>query len=186
LPSTWLELYVAIDIPAPVSHILLVAGISDSPFAVLTAVVAPAILTNACSVLSLGTGNRIARVVDRTRLIVHELASLSAGTPEYRWRVGQLDLLRTRSNLLLKALRLFYLSLGSFAASALLSVVGASLVYYDLHYAFQACAVVALAVGVMAVTGLVTGCLMMVRETTLAVTSVKEEVEYAVQRFGAK
>ena len=36
-----------------------------NPFAVLTAVVAPAILTNACSVLALGTSNRLARVVAR-------------------------------------------------------------------------------------------------------------------------
>jgi len=35
--------------------------VSDSPFAVLTAVVAPAVLTNASSVLCLGTGNRLAR-----------------------------------------------------------------------------------------------------------------------------
>ena len=42
---------------------------ADNPFAVLTAIVAPAILTNACSVLSLGTSNRIARVVDRTRVV---------------------------------------------------------------------------------------------------------------------
>ena len=34
-------------------------GLNENPFAVLTAVVAPAILTNACSVLSLGTANRI-------------------------------------------------------------------------------------------------------------------------------
>jgi hypothetical protein len=161
-----------------------VATIGDSPFAVLTAVVAPAILTNACSVLSLGTGNRLARVVDRTRTIVHELGSLAEGTPDYQWRVRQLDRLRGRGNLLLKALRLFYASLGSFAASALLSVIGASLVYYNLHLAFRVCAVIALAVGVMAVTGLVSGCVMMVHETTLAVTSVKEEVGHAMERFG--
>ena len=39
------------------------APMSDNPFAALTAVVAPAILTNASSILALGTGNRVARVV---------------------------------------------------------------------------------------------------------------------------
>ena len=160
------------------------ASIGDSPFAVLTAVVAPAILTNACSVLSLGTANRLARVVDRTRAIVHELGSLAEGTPDHEWRVRQLDRLHVRGNLLLKALRLFYVALGGFAASALLSVIGASLVYYNRHMAFQVCAVIALAVGVSAVTGLVTGCVLMVRETTFAVTSVNEEVGHAMERFG--
>ncbi len=162
------------------------ASLSDSPFAVLTAVVAPAILTNACSVLALGTANRIARVVDRTRVIVNELSSLSEGSPDYRWRSAQLDRLHTRGNLLIKALRLFYASLGGFAASALLSVIGASLVYYDLRLAFHICAVIALLVGILAVTGVVTGCTFMVRETTLAVASVDEEVGFAVDRFRNK
>jgi hypothetical protein len=161
-------------------------GISDNPFAVLTAVVAPAILTNACSVLSLGTGNRIARVVDRTRVVVAELNALPAGSHGYDWRFRQLSRLRTRGNLLLKALRLFYAALGCFAASALLSVIGASLVYYDLHRAFQVCAVIALGVGIVAVTGVVVGCTMMVHETTIAVSSVGEEVGAALDRFGEK
>ena len=42
-------------------------AIGGNPFAVLTAIVAPAILTNASSVLALGTSNRLGRVVDRTR-----------------------------------------------------------------------------------------------------------------------
>ena len=48
-------------------------SIATSPFAALTIIVAPAILTNAASVLSLGTGNRIARVVDRTRILAAEM-----------------------------------------------------------------------------------------------------------------
>lgn len=45
------------------------AALADNPFAAPTIVVAPAVLTNAASVLCLGTGNRIARVVDRTRVL---------------------------------------------------------------------------------------------------------------------
>ncbi len=37
--------------------------VANNPFAILTAIVAPAILTNACSVLALGTSNRLGRVV---------------------------------------------------------------------------------------------------------------------------
>lgn len=162
------------------------ASLSDSPFAVLTAVVAPAILTNACSVLSLGTGNRIARVVDRTRVVVNELSGLAAGEHEYKWRLNQLERLHLRGGLLLKALRLFYVALGCFAASALLSVIGASLVYYEMSYAFHVLAVGALCVGVVAVCGLVSGCALMVRETTLAVESVGGEVEEALQKFRGK
>jgi hypothetical protein len=54
-------------------------ALNDNPFAVLTAVVAPAILTNASSVLSLGTGNRIARVVDRTTVLAASLPIFALG-----------------------------------------------------------------------------------------------------------
>ncbi len=57
------------------------AALADNPFAALTIVVAPAVLTNASSVLCLGTGNRIARVVDRTRVLNAELATLGTDDP---------------------------------------------------------------------------------------------------------
>src|ERR1051325_8333934 len=50
---------------------------SENPFAALTIVAAPAILTNASSVLCLGTANRLARVVDRTRVVSAELAHVA-------------------------------------------------------------------------------------------------------------
>ena len=55
----------------------------NNPFAVLTAIVAPAILTNASSVLALGTSNRLARVVDRTRIVAVHLATLESGGAEH-------------------------------------------------------------------------------------------------------
>src|SRR5690348_12426573 len=71
-------------------------ALHENPFAVLTAVVAPAILTNACSVLSLGTANRMARVVDRTRVVIAARAALAAGSPDYREYSRQLDRLALR------------------------------------------------------------------------------------------
>jgi hypothetical protein len=53
-------------------------SLTDNPFAALTFVVAPAILTNAASVLCLGTANRLARVLDRTRAVSTQLAHLGA------------------------------------------------------------------------------------------------------------
>jgi Protein of unknown function (DUF2721) len=46
------------------------------PFSILTVVVAPAVLTNASSVLALGTNNRLARVADRTYALTARLAKL--------------------------------------------------------------------------------------------------------------
>lgn len=152
---------------------------TDNPFAVLTAVVAPAVLTNACSVLSLGTANRFGRVVDRSRVLVAELAALPPGSEEHQSRVRQLERLRIRGGMLLQALRAFYASLGLFAAAALISVMGSALAYYDQKFAFQAAAAGGLATGGLAVIGLVFGCASMVHETRLAMDNMVDEADLA-------
>jgi hypothetical protein len=154
-------------------------GLNDNPFAVLTAVVAPAILTNACSVLSLGTANRMGRVVDRTRVVSAARASLATGSPEYKTYSRQLELLQTRGKLLVRALRIFYAALGAFAASALTAVVGSALAAYELQTAFHAAAVIGFGAGSVAVSALVAGCALMVRETRLAIRGMIEEIELA-------
>src|SRR5437016_11274994 len=50
------------------------ASPAENPFTALTIVVAPAILTNASSLLCFGTANRLARVMDRTRAVSAQLA----------------------------------------------------------------------------------------------------------------
>lgn len=146
----------------------------ENPFAVLTAVVAPAILTNACSVLSLGTANRVARVVDRTRALNTELAALGPNPANREYYVRHLERLGVRGQLLFRALRLYYFSLGAFAASALVAVIGSALTAADITFGFHAAAGLGLAIGAAGVAGLVTGCALMVRETKLAIDQMSE------------
>jgi len=155
--------------------------VSSTPFAVLTTVVAPAILTNACSVLALGTANRIARVVDRTRAINAELPAFERQSLSYGSRVKQLAMLRQRSVLLVRALRLIYGALGCFAAAALLTVLGSALGYYEMMLGFSVSAVLGLLAGILAVGGLVYGSTLLVRETQIAMEQSGEEVEEALR-----
>jgi hypothetical protein len=155
----------------------------ENPYTILTAIVAPAVLTNACSVLCMATGNRIARVVDRTRILADRLTALTPGDPEYEASVRQIERLRVRNHFLYKALRLQYASLGAFAASAIISVFGAGLVYFGSTFAFHAVATVALAIGSFSVAALIGGCAYMVRETRLAVQNLAEEADLAVTRY---
>src|SRR5437016_9264262 len=152
-------------------------AVAGNPFAVLTAIVAPAILTNASSVLALGTSNRLARVVDRTRIVGGELAGFEPGSPDYQGWATQLEALQVRVQLLVKALRLFYAGLGLFAASALVSVGGAIGAYYGQRVLFEAGAALAVLTGASAVAGLVFGCVLLVRETQLAVRTLAEEAK---------
>lgn len=151
--------------------------LGNNPFAVLTAIVAPAILTNASSVLALGTSNRLARVVDRTRVIYADLARFAVGSTEHAEWMDQLDALRMRGKMLLRALRLFYAALGLFAASALVSVGGSIAIYYGVTVIFEVAAGLAVMTGASAVIGLATGCVLMVHETKLAVQSLAKEGE---------
>jgi hypothetical protein len=148
-----------------------------NPFGVLTAVVAPAILTNACSVLALGTSNRLARVVDRTRVVARELAAIDSAGVTYQSWAGQLAGLHVRTQLLVKALRVIYGSLGLFAMAALVSVVGSIVTYYGQRILFQLTAGLALLAGAVAVVGLASGCALMVHETRLAVQNLADEAK---------
>ena len=82
---------------------------------------------------------------------------------------AQLEPLQVRAQLLLKALRFFYAGLGLFAASALVSVGGSIAAYYGQRPLFEAAAALAVLSGASAVLGLASGCVLMVRETQLAV-----------------
>src|ERR1700752_3492000 len=97
------------------------ASFGDNPFAALTIVVAPAILTNASSVLCLGTANRLARVLDRTRGGSAQIARLGGSKDNRATYQHQLEGLEVRWTLVRRGLRLFYMSLGAFAAAALFS-----------------------------------------------------------------
>ena len=59
-----------------------ITSVASDPFSILTVVVAPAVLTNASSVLALGTNNRLARVADRSHIVNAQLAKLEPGARE--------------------------------------------------------------------------------------------------------
>ncbi len=158
--------------------------LSDNPFASLSLIAAPAVLTNASSVLALGTSNRFARAIDRARALSALLEKETvSGDPMTLLRIRQLNRVERRSLLLLHALRAFYLALGSFAASALISLIGASVVTSPHHFLFRVTVWIATATGAVGVGGIVFGCSVLVGETRLAVQNVAEEATLIRERF---
>src|SRR6185295_13470453 len=98
---------------------------ASNPFAVLTFIAAPAILTNASSVMGLGTSNRFARAVDRVRLLSRQIEGRERDPdPAIQSQVRQLKMAERRALLLVRALSAFYLSVGSFAGASLVSLLG--------------------------------------------------------------
>ena len=143
--------------------------LTTDPFSILTVVVAPAVLTNASSVLALGTNNRLARVADRVHAATSQLAQLDPGSRDHQFYAAQLPDLQTRAQLLLGALRCFYWGLGLFASSAIISIAGSIVVYYGRPAAFVIAAGVGVVCGASAVIAMVCGSVFMIRETQLAV-----------------
>jgi hypothetical protein len=154
----------------------------SNPFAVLTFIAAPAILTNASSVMALGTSNRFARAIDRARALAKELQT-TEGMPdgEAHRRVRQLAFARRRALLLVRALTTFYVSLGSFAAASLTTLLGAAFVVGGQDAARHLAMLAAFGCGAVGVGGLVGGASLLVYETRLTLTQVAEEADVAIE-----
>ena len=134
--------------------------------------------------LCLGTNNQLGRIVDRTRIVSSQLTSLAPTDESCPFYQHQLQVLEVRWTLVLRALKLFYTSLGSFAAAALISLLGAVLTTSALHAAFIVIALLGLSSGTVGVAGLVIGCATMVKETRLAVESLAKEATSAGRHGG--
>lgn len=157
----------------------------DNPFAVLTLIAAPAILTNCSSVLILSTSNRFARTVDRVRTLSNMIESgkLPVTDPMFQMRLRHLARQENRAQMLLRAMQLFYISLGSFASAALISVIGAGLARVLQQPMLLVILGFAVVVGVVGVMGLVSGCVMLVRETRIALDNLTEESEALRKKY---
>jgi len=150
-----------------------------NPFSVMTFIVAPAILTNASSVMGLGTSNRFARAIDRTRGLAEQIKSRAyQSEAEGQLRTQQLRSAEHRTQLLVRALTCFYLSVGAFAATSLVSLLGAAFVATGLPVAAWVAVGVALCTGLAGVGGLVCGSALLVWETRKTLAILCEETDF--------
>ena len=94
--------------------------------------------------------------------------------PEAVRRRRELAATEQRTLWLLAALQSFYVALGSFASAALVSLLGAVVVPMGAGVHVQALQVVGLIAGVLAVSALVHGSVVLVRETRMAVHVLRE------------
>jgi hypothetical protein len=158
-------------------------GFGSNPFGILTFIVAPAILTNASSVMALGTSNRFARGIDRARaLSVQVKGKEHDPDPEVPLRLRQLRVAETRVLLLVRALTAFYVSVGSFAAASLVSLLGAVFVVAHNDIVHNVTLVVAFCAGVAGVGGLVIGSGLLVAETRMTLGILREETAFLLKR----
>jgi hypothetical protein len=158
-------------------------AIPTNPFAVLTFISAPAVLTNASSVLLFGTGNRYGRAIDRVHALADIIERGSSLTPaELRLRVRQLEAGEIRTLLIVRALTCFYTAVAGFVASTLISLVGAVLVSTGPETAVEIAFAIAFAAGTLGVLAMIAGAGMLARETTFSFRVLREERSYLTEQ----
>jgi hypothetical protein len=162
-----------------------------NPFAAFSLIVAPAILTNAASVLAMSTSNRLARAVDRTRDLARQIETEPPSEPndihlgrESLRRIDELTATEHRTTMLLRVLQSFYFALGGFASSTLAALLGAVLARFGTGATVTTLEVIAVAAGTIGVASLVRGSLILVRETGIAVRVITERAASARARRG--
>lgn len=160
--------------------------LAQNPFAVLSLIAAPAILTNASSVLALSTSNRFLRAGERMRAVAAELHALTPGGDEHALLLVQANRIERQALLLLTALRGAYVALASFAAASLISIVGAGLATTAFALASHLTVCLALVVGFAGVGGLVIACMRLFQATRLSLLNISEEAALLRRRETAR
>jgi len=154
----------------------------QSPFAVLTFIAAPALLTNATSVLALSTINRMLRTRDRMSQLFEQSQQKEHSPAEARWLVQKVNRVEHQAVLLLEALHSIYLALSAFVAATLVTLHGAGMASLAGTVWLHLVAGLGLALGFLGVGSVVVGCVRLFRATQLSLLSIREEADLIRER----
>ena len=167
-----------------------VDSIASNPFAVLTFIAAPALLTNASSVLAMSTINRMLRTRDRMQELFTDSETKTYSDTEAAALVHHVDRVERQAVLLLDALRAIYTALGAFAGATLVTLLGAGLAPSQGPVVFRVLAGVGLALGAVGVSGLILASARLLGATQLSLAGIREQsamirARHAAIRVGA-
>ena len=141
-------------------------------YAILTSMLAPALLMAATASLLVSANARLARVVDRLRTLIEEWKHVAPDAASRDLRIGRH---RRRAHLVLRACQMLYLALGSFVGTSLTLAIDAFLVYQ--------LDILPTVLAVLGVTFLLGASALMGAEVSLAVRSFDEELDHEIHRY---
>jgi hypothetical protein len=147
--------------------------LTNNPFAILTFIAAPAILTNASTVLAMSTTSRMLRA----RELMHALytESEAAAKSHDGAFLTRMHRAERQAILLLRALGWIYSAVGAFATAALVTLLGAATDELGDHTLMYAAMPVSLILGLAGVAGIVGGCVSLLRATQLSLLNTRDE-----------
>ena len=152
----------------------------SSAVAVLTAMIMPAVLISACGALILSTSTRLGRVVDRVRLLIDRFEEMVKAQDDETVELfeerrvvifDQLDKLTTRTRLLQKSMRVFYLALGVFVATSV--AIGLVAAVGRPGHAW-----LPVVLGLSGSCGLFYGSILLIRESRIAQEALNAEMDF--------
>ena len=152
----------------------------SSAVAVLTAMITPAVLISACGALILSTSTRLGRVVDRVRMLIERFEETmktqeEEGVEMFEERrsflFNQLDKLTTRTRLLQRSMRVFYLALGVFVGTSV--AIGLVAAVGRPSYAWFP-----VVLGLSGACGLFYGSVLLIHESRIAQESLNAEMDF--------
>lgn len=138
-------------------------------YAILLAMLAPALFMTATGSLLQSGNNRLARVVDRMRTLMRECDAEDTDAEQRAFLRRHIARQRVRCQLILNACRLLYLALAAFVGSSL-AVAADSVFDHQLLY-------LPTVLAVAGVTLVLAACLFLSREAGMAVRALNRELD---------
>ena len=155
---------------------------NQSPFAVVTFIVAPALLTNASSVLAMSTTNRMLRTRDRMSELYAKSEGGALTDAESAHLIAQVERVERQALLLLVGLRAIYVALGAFAAATLVTLLAAVIEQAHILTWIQPLTGLGIVLGMVGVSGLITSTVNLFRATRLSLANLSEEAAIIRER----
>ena len=153
---------------------------TGSPFTVLTFIAAPALLTNATSVLAMSTTTRMLRTRDAMAQLLRRSEGHSLSGEDADRMVGQVNRTEKQAGLLLAALGAIYLALGSFSGATLVTLIGAALA----EFGFKPwLAYFGVGLGAFGVVFVIIGSVRLFQATQLSIINIHEEAKLIRSRY---
>lgn len=143
---------------------------AEPHYAVLSAMLAPAFFLTATASLLVSANTRLARIIDRARVLLKEIADADADC-ELAPLEALLGKQRVRSRIVLRGSLLLYVAITCFVGTSL-SVAGDAF----FGYRFGTLPTGLAAMGVLA---MLAASLLMARESSLAVAAIDDEMDHA-------
>jgi len=145
-------------------------NLAISHYAILTAMLAPAFFLTATAALLTSANARLARVIDRARSLLQELAN-TEDTDKRRILEARVTIQRRRSQMILRASQLLYIAISAFVGTSL-TVAGDSF----FNHLFGPVPTILAVLGVLSMFA---ASVLLAREAHLAVRAVNDEMDDA-------